>query len=109
MLNATVAYAEPGRELLLPVRVEAGATLRDAVLASGLLAQVPALAAAEFDLGVWGHARPSSQPVRDGDRIEVYRPLTVDPKQARRIRAEIRQRRRAAGTTGKGGTAPASD
>lgn len=109
MLNATVAYAEPGRELLLTVQVEAGATLHDAVLASGLLAQVPALAAAALDLGVWGHARPASQPVRDGDRIEVYRQLTVDPKQARRIRAEIRQRRRAAGTTGKGGKAPARD
>lgn len=102
MLNATIAFAEPGRELLLPVQVPAGATLRDAVLASGLLAQVPALAAAALDLGVWGHARPASQPVRDGDRIDVYRPLTVDPKQARRIRAAVRQRRRTAGATGKG-------
>ena len=102
MLHATVVWAEPGRELLLPVQVPAGATLRDAVLASGLLEQVPALDAAALDLGVWGHPRPASQPLRDGDRIEVYRPLTVDPKEARRIRAEVRQRRRAGGAVRQG-------
>ncbi|MCL6432261.1 MAG: RnfH family protein [Anaerolineae bacterium] len=47
-----------------------------------------------LDLGVFNRHRHPDEPVREGDRIEVYRPLAIDPKQARRIRAEIRRRRK---------------
>ena len=100
MLKVTVAWAEPGCALLLPVHVPPGATLRDAVVASGLPAQVAEIDLTALDVGVFGQRLPASHAVRDGDRIEVYRPLVVDPKEARRMRAEIRKRRRAAAAPG---------
>jgi len=91
--RVSVAYCTPLREHLIEVDLPAGATLRDAVLASGLLELVPGLAADALDLGVFGQPMPASARVQAGDRIEVYRPLAVDPKTARRLRAELRRRR----------------
>jgi uncharacterized protein len=91
---ATVVYCTPQAQHALPVQVAAGSTLREAVLASGLLELEPSLAGRTLDLGVFNRPRAADAEVRDGDRIEVYRPLTVDPKVARRARAEVKQRRR---------------
>jgi putative ubiquitin-RnfH superfamily antitoxin RatB of RatAB toxin-antitoxin module len=44
---------------------------------------------------VFNRAREGGEPVREADRIEVYRPLAIDPKDARRVRAEVRRRRKA--------------
>lgn len=94
-LRATVVYCTRDRQWVLGVEVPLGSTLRDAVVASGLPQQVAELDTAALDLGVFNDPRDADEPVRDGDRIEVYRPLAIDPKQARRIRAEIRRRRKA--------------
>ena len=94
-LRATVVYALAHRAHCIDVELAEGATLADAVNASGLRHREPALSE-EIDLGVYGRPRRSTDKVRDGDRIEVYRSLTVDPKEARRIRAEVRRRRGAA-------------
>jgi len=93
-VRATVVYCAPDRQWIVDVEVPAGSTLRDAVVASGLAAQVPQLDVAALDVGVFNRLRNPDEPVRAGDRIEIYRPLAIDPKQARRIRAEIRRRRR---------------
>lgn len=93
-LRATVVYCAHERQWIVDVEVPAGSTLRDAVVASGLPARATELDPAALDLGVFNHLRQPDEPVRDGDRIEVYRPLAIDPKQARRIRAEIRRRRK---------------
>lgn len=95
-VRASVVYLSPQHHIVLPVEVPAGTTLHAAVLASGLLAQVPELAGHPLDLGVFNRARDGGEPVREADRIEVYRPLAIEPKQARRVRAEVRQRRKAA-------------
>ena len=92
-----IVYALPDREHILEAEVEPGATIRDAILASGLLALEPALRDAPLDVGLWNHRARLDAPVSDGDRIEVYRPLTLDPKEARRIRAQLRRRRSSAG------------
>jgi putative ubiquitin-RnfH superfamily antitoxin RatB of RatAB toxin-antitoxin module len=89
----TVVYAQPGKQQVIEVDVDAGATVRQAIVASGLLAQAPELAQDELDVGVWNHRCSLDAVLRQGDRIEVYRPLRVDPKEARRIRAEVRRRR----------------
>jgi putative ubiquitin-RnfH superfamily antitoxin RatB of RatAB toxin-antitoxin module len=89
----TVVYAQPGAQQVIEVDVDAGATVRQAIVASGLLAQAPELAQDELDVGVWNHRCSLDAVLRQGDRIEVYRPLRVDPKEARRIRAEVRRRR----------------
>lgn len=98
-IPVTVVYATPTATHERALRVPPGTTLREAVVMSGLLAQVPALSAVppdSLDLGVFNRPRPADTAVRAGDRIEVYRPLIVDPKEARRIRAEVRRRRAAA-------------
>jgi uncharacterized protein len=92
---ATVVYGAPDLLVELSVTVPRGATLLDAVIASGLLAQVPALSAPHLDLGVFNRPLSPDTPVRPGDRIEVYRPLVVDPKEARRARVALRKRQRA--------------
>ncbi|MFZ5538549.1 MAG: RnfH family protein [Pseudomonadota bacterium] len=93
-LRATVIYCARERQWIVDVEVPAGSTLRDAVVASGLPAQAAELDPAALDLGVFNRLRQPDEPVRDGDRIEIYRPLAIDPKQARRIRAEIRRWRK---------------
>ena len=98
-LPATVVFCLPDRQHVLPVSVSPGATLRDAVLASGLLTLEPSLSASTLDLGVFNTPRPADTPVRPGDRIEVYRPLRVDPKVGRRVRAELRRQRGKARST----------
>jgi hypothetical protein len=95
-IHATVVYCLPDRQHILPVDLPPGATLRDAVVASGLLSLEPGVSVAALDVGVFNKPRPADTRVRQGDRIEVYRPLSVDPKAARRMRAQVRRRRTAA-------------
>jgi putative ubiquitin-RnfH superfamily antitoxin RatB of RatAB toxin-antitoxin module len=79
-------------ELLLPD----GATVRDAVLASGWRAAGAGQPVDAMEVGIWGRRCSLGQVLRDGDRVEVYRPLLVDPKVARRERFR-KQGARAAG------------
>jgi putative ubiquitin-RnfH superfamily antitoxin RatB of RatAB toxin-antitoxin module len=68
-----------------------GATLGQALDASGLLARHPELEAGPKSLGIWGRLGTPETVLREGDRVEVYRPLQVDPMEARRLR-QRRQR-----------------
>ena len=86
-LRVTLAYSPAPRRvrewvLVLP----AGATVLQALEASGIRRDEPTLATALPDLGIWGRKVAPGQLLRDGDRVEVYRPLRVDPKVARRER-----------------------
>jgi len=92
-LRVTVVHCVPGGEDLTEVTLPAGATVADAIGASGVLDRRPELAATSPDVGIWGRACALAQRLEDGDRVELYRPLTVDPKEARRVRAEVRRRR----------------
>ncbi|HSV47749.1 MAG TPA: RnfH family protein [Ramlibacter sp.] len=80
------------RDLQLPE----GASVRDALEQSGLLADHPQLREQAPSVGIWGRKAALDQPLREGDRVEVYRPLKVDPKLARRERFRM-QGSRAAG------------
>lgn len=92
----TVVYALPDTSYVVPTEVAEGTTVAEAIAASGLLQWVPALDPAQSGVGVWNYPVALDTVVHDGDRIEVYRPLAVDPKEARRVRARIRKRRSAA-------------
>ena len=87
------AGAVDATELTVP----AGATLLDAVRASGLLARHAELDPAGMRTGIWGRTQPADTPLRERDRVEVYRPLQVDPKEARRLRYRKVARRPRAG------------
>lgn len=85
-LKVEVAYCpRPGVADVSTVTLPPGATLADALRASGVLAR-HGLAEGEVRAGVWCKARPLDTPLRDRDRVELYRGLTVDPKEARRQR-----------------------
>ena len=87
MIRVTVAYSPAPREVdLAELCLPPGATVHDALVASGLAARHPGLDIAALKAGVWGQLRAPDTPLRDGDRVELYRPLKVDPKEARRQR-----------------------
>ncbi len=82
-----VAYARPDQQWLVPLTLPAGATVLDAVMHSGLTDTIPDLPPLAGNVGIHGIPCPPTQPLADGDRVEIYRPLTIDPKDARRARA----------------------
>lgn len=92
-VRVTVVYCAPGCEDISEVTLPAGATVGEAIGAAGVLARRPEIGTSSPDAGIWGRSCSLAQPVEDGDRVEIYRPLTVDPKEARRVRAEVRGRR----------------
>lgn len=86
-LAVTVAYSPRAGEVdEVALQVEPGATVGDALRASGLLVRHPAIDLGAQKVGVWGRVQPLDTPLRERDRVEVYRALTVDPKEARRLR-----------------------
>jgi putative ubiquitin-RnfH superfamily antitoxin RatB of RatAB toxin-antitoxin module len=87
MVRATVLYSPAPRQVLeWTVDLPAGASLRDAVLASGWREACADGDLASIEVGVWGRRSDPARPVREGDRVEIYRGLRVDPKVARRER-----------------------
>ncbi|GGY37419.1 UPF0125 protein [Bacterioplanes sanyensis] len=89
LIEVEVAYALPHKQRILTVQVEEGATLLDAVRASGIEREFPELDIEQAKFGIFGKASraPDKDTVRSGDRVEIYRPLLIDPKQARANRA----------------------
>lgn len=97
-LRVEVAYSPRGRAVdLSEVVLAEGSTALQALRASGLLERHPEIDLTVLRVGVWGRLCPTDELLREGDRVEVYRPLTVDPKEARRLRYR-RQRSRLNGT-----------
>ncbi|MBL8325754.1 MAG: RnfH family protein [Rubrivivax sp.] len=85
-MSVEVAYSPgPGAVDCVALRLPEGATLADAVRASGLVER-HGLDAAALRTGIWCRAQDGSTLLRDRDRVEIYRPLQVDPKEARRLR-----------------------
>lgn len=87
LLAIEVAYASPAEQLVQRLAVPPGTTLEQAVARSGLIERFGELAAAPLRLGVFGRLRDPQEPVCAGDRVEIYRALLTDPKEARRRRA----------------------
>ena len=96
---AVVLCCAVGARQIFEVQLQlpAGTPLRDAVLTSGLALAHPALDWEGLTPGVWGRVTPWSQELQDGDRIELCRPLLVDPKVARRERFQQQGSGRRAG------------
>lgn len=86
MVRVEVVYCpSPGQADLTPLALDEGSTVRVALQRSGVLAR-HGLDLETLDVGVWFKACGLDQPLRDGDQVQLYRPLTVDPKEARRLR-----------------------
>ena len=93
-LGIEVAYATRERQEIVSVAVEAGATALDAVRASGMSERHPELDAGTLRLGIFGSQVAAGALVAEGDRVEIYRPLQVDPKAARRAKVRTRAQTR---------------
>lgn len=85
-IKVEVAYAEPARQFLRQVSLPAGATVADAVAACGIDREY-GIDAAALEAGIWSKRVRRDSVLADGDRVELYRGLRIDPKEARRLRA----------------------
>ena len=93
LLRVEVAYCpQPGIADVVPLRLAAGATVADAVQRSGLVPR-HGLVPEAVKVGVWSRVKDMQTVLRDLDRVEIYRPLQVDPKEARRQRYKRQQAR----------------
>jgi putative ubiquitin-RnfH superfamily antitoxin RatB of RatAB toxin-antitoxin module len=82
-----VAYALPDEQLILSVTGEPGLTVGQAIERSGILERFPEIDLATSKVGVFGKLSKLDAPLNPGDRVEIYRPLIADPKEARKKRA----------------------
>lgn len=90
-MEIEVVYALPEGEDAARLKLAPGATAADAVRASGILARHPEIELGRNKLGIYGTVVEPHALLADGDRLEIYRPLAVEPKEARRRRA-VRRR-----------------
>ena len=91
-IRVEVACALPQRQRIMAMQVALGTTAEQAVRKSGILAQFPIIDAAALKLGIFSKAIKPDTVLREGDRVEIYRPLQADPKAVRRQRAEAGKR-----------------
>lgn len=96
VLRVEVVYLPKDQpEDVVALELAPGSTVLHALRASGVLARHVGIDLATQRVGIWGRVMPLSQPLRDKDRVEIYRPLTVDPKEARRLRYRDHKERKA--------------
>jgi len=84
-IRVSVVYADPQRQLVREIEIASDATVGEAVRLSGILDELVGFEPAA--LGIFGDKVARDAHLRDGDRVELYRPLKIDPKEARRKRA----------------------
>jgi len=95
-IHIEIAYALPHSHYLKAFTVDATTTVQTAILQSGILQQYAEIDLRENKIGVFGRPVKLTDGLKNGDRIEIYRPLLADPKEIRRKRAEQQQRELAA-------------
>lgn len=91
-ITVEVAWSEPGEAFLREVSVPADATVAEAIEAAGVFDRIPEDTQGQVPVGIFSKRVALSDRLQPGDRVEIYRPLTVDPKEARRLRAAARKK-----------------
>ena len=99
MIRVEVAYALPHKQKLISLQVPVGTTLYEAARESGIGEHFEGLDLERASMGIFGQAEgsPKQRVLNDGDRVEIYRPLIIDPKETRKARARKTQRQADAG------------
>ena len=87
-ITVQVCYITPQKQFLQTLQVEQGCTVEQAVLASGLLDECPGLMLSNIKTGIYSKMKSLDTVLKQHDRVEIYRPLLVDPMVARRARAD---------------------
>lgn len=101
-IHVEVAFALPEDQIILPIDVAEGTTIEQAIHLSGIISRFPQIDLQENKVGIFGKLSKLTEPLRAGDRVEIYRGLIADPK-------EVRRKRAAAGKVMKKGAAAESD
>ena len=86
-IHIQIAYALPDRYYLKSFQVEEGTMLQTAILQSGILSQFSEIDLRQNKVGIYARPAKLTDPLKDGDRVEIYGPLLADPKEIRRKRA----------------------
>jgi putative ubiquitin-RnfH superfamily antitoxin RatB of RatAB toxin-antitoxin module len=94
MINVEVAYALDNKQALLELQVSEGTTALQAAQQSGITGKFEGIDLENSKLGIFSKVVAPSQVLRDGDRVEIYRPLIADPKEVRKARAARAKERR---------------
>jgi uncharacterized protein len=87
-LSIDVCYALPDAQTLISIELVPGTTAQQAIEASGILKQHPEIDLTKLKVGIYGKLKPLDTVLADHDRVEIYRPLIVDPKAARQRRVD---------------------
>lgn len=85
-ISVEVAYASLTEQKILMLQVKEGTTINDAIYLSGILTVFPEIDLSRQKVGVFSKIKKLDEVVHDGERVEIYRPLVLDPKEARRRR-----------------------
>jgi putative ubiquitin-RnfH superfamily antitoxin RatB of RatAB toxin-antitoxin module len=83
-IRVSVVYALPDRQTIVELKLLSGASVAEAVEKSGLVARYAEIAKHPLACAIYGRAVKPDAPLRDGDRVEILRPLLIDPKESRR-------------------------
>jgi putative ubiquitin-RnfH superfamily antitoxin RatB of RatAB toxin-antitoxin module len=94
MINVEVAYGLDNKQALLELQVSEGTTALQAAQQSGITGKFEGIDLENSKLGIFSKVVAPSQVLRDGDRVEIYRPLIADPKEVRKARAARAKERR---------------
>ncbi|MDF7671289.1 RnfH family protein [Orbaceae bacterium ESL0721] len=89
MITVQIVYAKPDKQTIINYQVEAGSNILQAILKSNILAECQ-ITLDDHKVGIYGNLCALTDEVKEGDRIEIYRPLINDPKEIRRRRAALR-------------------
>lgn len=90
MIQVGVAHATPTEQIWREIEVPEGTTVRDAIEASGILNEFPAIDLNVNNVGIFGKITALDATVEDGDRVEIYRPITVEPEKLERKKYKLR-------------------
>lgn len=88
MCKVSVVYASPDRHHWLALELGEGCSVEDAIRLSGILERYPELDLAAQKVGIFGKFTQLDTPIKNGDRIEIYRPIIADPKTVKRRQIE---------------------
>ena len=88
LMDIEVAYVKPGEQIVLALQGKPGITVEQAIRDSGIIEDCPEIDLGKNKVGIFGKAAKLDAELRAGDRVEIYRPLIADPKEARKKRAQ---------------------
>jgi putative ubiquitin-RnfH superfamily antitoxin RatB of RatAB toxin-antitoxin module len=87
-MHVQVCYARPDAQILVDLKVLAGSSLHQAIARSEVLKRAPEIDLAVMRVGIFGKIKKLETTLRESDRVEIYRPLSADPKESRRKRVD---------------------